>query len=156
MEGPEHTVSSKDHIICPGCKVGRLPAKLDSFSVPQCDSCGLTFERAMVNTLKQIFALKEVLGEHACEECWHPEMRRLSDGTFVRPACRSEVLPGSVSDDHYGQPLRDDLTRDSVLGIPKASALRRLYLWLTITSGAGRRRVQPGVDLESQRRWPGI
>jgi hypothetical protein len=47
----------------------------------------------MLATLRGISALPEVLGRHACEECGHPEMRRLPDDTFHCPACRSEVVP---------------------------------------------------------------
>jgi hypothetical protein len=47
----------------------------------------------MLETLKRIAALPDAQGGHACEECGHPEMRRLTDGVFHCPACRSEVLP---------------------------------------------------------------
>lgn len=43
-------------------------------------------------TLKQIVALPDALVKRACEECGHPEMRSLPDGTFHCPACRSEVV----------------------------------------------------------------
>ena len=45
--------------------------------------------------LKRIVALPEALGEHPYE-CGHPEMRRLPDGVFHCPACRSEMLPTSI------------------------------------------------------------
>ncbi len=51
----------------------------------------------MLGALRQIVALPDALGKHACEECGHPEMRRLPDGTFHCPACRSEVLPIDAS-----------------------------------------------------------
>ncbi len=47
----------------------------------------------MLGALRQIVALPDALGKHACEECGHPEMRRLPDGTFHCPACGSEVVP---------------------------------------------------------------
>jgi hypothetical protein len=46
----------------------------------------------MLEALRQITALPEALGSHACE-CGHPEMRRLPDGTFHCPSCGSEVGP---------------------------------------------------------------
>jgi len=53
----------------------------------------LGFDGAIVETLKQIVALADALGKHACEECGHPEMRLLPDKTFHCPGCGSEVLP---------------------------------------------------------------
>jgi hypothetical protein len=47
----------------------------------------------MLETLRRIPALPDALGSHACEECGHPEMRLLPDGTFHYPAYRSEVFP---------------------------------------------------------------
>jgi len=47
----------------------------------------------MLETLRSISALPDVLGKHACEECGHPEMRYLPDGVFHCPACGSEVVP---------------------------------------------------------------
>jgi uncharacterized Zn finger protein (UPF0148 family) len=52
---------------------------------------------AMLATLRGISALPDALGSYACEECGHPEMRLLPDGTFHCPACRSEVLPLEAS-----------------------------------------------------------
>ena len=56
-----------------------------------CDSCSGFLSGAMLQTLWQIDALPDALGSHACE-CGHPEMRRLPDGTYHCPACRSEIL----------------------------------------------------------------
>jgi hypothetical protein len=50
----------------------------------------------MLKSLRQITDLPDAMGTHACEECGHPEMRCLPDGTFHCPACRSEVLPFSA------------------------------------------------------------
>jgi ribosomal protein L37AE/L43A len=49
----------------------------------------------MLKTLVEILALPEALGTHACEECGHPQMRRLPDGIFHCPACHAEVTPFS-------------------------------------------------------------
>jgi hypothetical protein len=58
----------------------------------------------MLEALRQIVALPDALGAHACEECAHPEMRLLTDGTFHCPACRSEVFPVGAP----WSPLRPD------------------------------------------------
>jgi uncharacterized Zn finger protein (UPF0148 family) len=77
-------------LICPLCEAGKLqPSRQDS---ARCASCASPVSGAMLGALRQIVALPEALGKHACEECGHPEMRRLPDGTFHCPACRSEVL----------------------------------------------------------------
>jgi len=47
----------------------------------------------MLEALRQIVALPDALGTHACEGCGHPEMRLLPDGTFHCPACRPDVFP---------------------------------------------------------------
>jgi ribosomal protein L37AE/L43A len=47
----------------------------------------------MLKTLMEILALPEVLETHACEECGHPQRRRLPDGVFHCPACHAEVAP---------------------------------------------------------------
>src|SRR5215208_1320342 len=82
-------------LICPLCEAGKLkPSGQDS---ARCTSCASPVSGAMLGALRQIVALPDALGKHACEECGHPEMRRLSDGTFHCPACRSEVLPSDAS-----------------------------------------------------------
>jgi hypothetical protein len=43
--------------------------------------------------IRQIRTLPDAVGSHPCEECSHPEMRRLPDGVFHCFACGSEVLP---------------------------------------------------------------
>jgi hypothetical protein len=72
---PAQLTSRPDHLVCPVCGYGAL-----------CLGGGI------VGTLKQIVALPDAMGKHACE-CGHPEMRSLPDGTFHCPACRSEVVP---------------------------------------------------------------
>jgi hypothetical protein len=63
----------------------------------------------MLETLRSITALPDVLGKHACE-CGHPEMRRLPDGVFHCPACGSEVLPleasGEPEAEHHSEAYR--------------------------------------------------
>jgi ribosomal protein L37AE/L43A len=58
-----------------------------------CDSCGFSVEGALFRTLEQIATLPDAVGNHTCEECGHPEMRRLPDGVYHCPGCGSEVLP---------------------------------------------------------------
>ena len=59
----------------------------------RCLRCGL-FGGVFLKTLRQIRALPDAIGAHACE-CEHPEMRRLPGGVYSCPACGSEVLPVS-------------------------------------------------------------
>src|SRR3712207_7606299 len=78
-------------LICPLCEAGKLqPSGQDS---ARCASCAGPVSGAMLGALRQIVALPDALGKHACEECGHPEMRLLPDGTFHCPSCGSEVLP---------------------------------------------------------------
>ncbi len=78
-------------LVCPFCERGWLqPSGQDSV---HCDSCSGVLSGAMLQTFRQIAALPDVTGSHACEECGHPEMRLLPDGVFHCPACGSEVLP---------------------------------------------------------------
>ncbi len=97
---PSHTATTSrpGYLLCPVCGSGELlplagVVVAGSGLLAGCDSCGLAFNGAVVGTLKQIVALPDALGKHACEECAHPEMRCLPDGTFHCPACGSEVLP---------------------------------------------------------------
>ena len=90
--GCTKTIGSKlGHFVCPRCESGELQP--DAFYRSICNSCGCGFGGAVLRTLVQIVTLPEGLGEHACEECFHPEMRLLPDGAFHCPACGSEVLP---------------------------------------------------------------
>jgi ribosomal protein L37AE/L43A len=83
--------SRPDSLLCPLCEASELkPSGQDSV---RCASCAGTVSGAMLEALRQIVALPDALGKHACEECAHPEMRHLPDGTFHCPACGSEVLP---------------------------------------------------------------
>jgi hypothetical protein len=87
---PSCTTSRPGYLACPVCGSGELLSR--GSDLAGCDSCGLGFDGAIVGTLKQIVALPDTLGSHACE-CGHPEMRCLPDGTFHCPACGLEVLP---------------------------------------------------------------
>jgi len=92
------SVSRPHRLVCPACGYGALhPQGPLSRSAYYCQSCGCPFGGGTVGTLKQIAALPDALGKHACEECGHPEMRSLPDGTFYCPACRSEVVPSTES-----------------------------------------------------------
>ena len=89
MKGPSCTASGAHHIICPFCESGELVSLAQGFA--RCDSCGLPLLGSTLETLENIIGLTEVLGAHPCE-CGHPEMRKLPDGVFHCPVCRSEVL----------------------------------------------------------------
>jgi hypothetical protein len=82
--------SKPDSLVCPPCEVSKLrPSGRDSM---HCESCGGQMGGAMLEALRQITALPNALGVHACE-CGHPEMRLLPDGTYHCPSCSSEILP---------------------------------------------------------------
>jgi hypothetical protein len=59
----------------------------------RCASCKGSLDAELLATLRQIHTLPNALGSHPCEECGHPEMRKLPDGVFHCSACGSEVLP---------------------------------------------------------------
>jgi ribosomal protein L37AE/L43A len=83
--------SSPGHLVCPICESGTLEAQAPGLA--SCAFCERLFSGAVVRVVAQIVALPDAHGNHACEECYHPEMRRLPDGAFHCPACGSEVLP---------------------------------------------------------------
>jgi hypothetical protein len=87
--------SRPDSLVCPICEVGDL--YLSGRASVCCRSCGAFLEGKMLEALRQITALADALGTHACEECKHPEMRLLPDGARHCPACGSEVLPLKAS-----------------------------------------------------------
>ena len=76
--------------MCPACELGEQRTCGPERS--RCDSCARVLNGTVLETLRQIAALPEVIGTHSCE-CGHPEMRELSDGVLHCPACGSEVLP---------------------------------------------------------------
>jgi hypothetical protein len=82
-------VSKPGCFICPLCEAGQL--RLSGHDSAWCRSCLGLVSGATLGTLRQITALPDALGSHACE-CGHPEMRLLPDGTYYCPACGSEVL----------------------------------------------------------------
>jgi ribosomal protein L37AE/L43A len=77
-------------LVCPLCEVDKLKAR--GHSSASCASCGGIVSGATLEALRQIIALPDALGNHACE-CGHPEMRRLPDGVIHCSDCGSEVLP---------------------------------------------------------------
>ena len=78
-------------LVCPSCEVYGMLA-VGSMRA-RCPGCGFELEGEMMKTILEILALPEALGTHACEECEHPQMRRLPDGVFHCPACHAEVTP---------------------------------------------------------------
>ncbi len=85
------TLASRSHSIsCPICEAGELSS--GGHNRAQCMVCGYAPSRGVLDALRQIIALPDALGSHACEECGHPEMRPLPDGIFHCPGCGSEVL----------------------------------------------------------------
>lgn len=82
--------SGPESLLCPHCEASKLRSS-DRDSM-RCESCGERLGGAMLESLRRISTLPDCLGKHACEECGHPEMRHLPDGTFHCPACGSEVL----------------------------------------------------------------
>ena len=88
--------SKPDHLVCPTCGYAALRPRGPLSRSADCESCRCTYGDVTVGTLKQIAALPDAIGKHACE-CGHPEMRSLPDGTFHCPACRSEVVPTGSS-----------------------------------------------------------
>src|SRR5215207_84594 len=90
--------SRPDRLVCPVCGYGALRPRGSLSRSAECESCCCAFGGSTVGTLRQIAALPDALGKHACE-CGHPEMRSLPDGTFHCPACRSEVVstPNPIS-----------------------------------------------------------
>ena len=78
-------------IRCPFCEVYELEHLRDG-SV-RCASCEGSLDAELLSMIRQIRTLPDALGSHPCEECGHPEMRKLPDGVFHCSACGSEVLP---------------------------------------------------------------
>jgi ribosomal protein L37AE/L43A len=82
-------------LVCPHCEIGQL--HIVGHHSDRCEACGSSLSEAMLNALRQITALPDALGKHACEECGHPEMRLLPDRVFHCPSCGLEVLPVMAS-----------------------------------------------------------
>ena len=94
MRIPSGTASRPQRLACPFCESGELLSLGQGFA--RCDSCGMPLVGSALETLREIVGLPDTMGAHPCE-CGHPEMRRLPDGVFHCPACRSEVLPIQVA-----------------------------------------------------------
>jgi ribosomal protein L37AE/L43A len=88
---PSAPASGSHYLICPSCEAGKLSS--GGQGAVQCSLCDYAPSRSVLEALRQIIALPDALGSHACEECGHPEMRRLPDGVSHCPGCGSEVLP---------------------------------------------------------------
>src|SRR5919107_33940 len=108
------TASSRPgHLVCPACEGGELQPQANGLAA-SCALCDCLFSGAVLKVLERIAALPEAQGKHACEECYHPEMRSLPDGVFHCPACGSEVL----SIEKRVQSLRPSLLSKEVAGLP--------------------------------------
>jgi ribosomal protein L37AE/L43A len=84
---------SRSHsLICPNCEESEVRSGGYQNEV-RCPVCDYALSRGLLEALQHLTTLPEALGNHACEECGHPEMRRLPDGVFHCPGCGSEVLP---------------------------------------------------------------
>ena len=91
-------------LVCPFCQTGALrSSSQDSMRYRSCE--GL-ISGALLETLRQISALPDALGSHACEECAHPQMRLLPDGTYHCPSCGSEVVALEASREPMPQEYR--------------------------------------------------
>ena len=88
---PSAPASGSHSIICPSCEADRLLS--GGHNGVRCPLCGYAPSRSFLEALLQIIALPDAIGSHACEECGHPEMRRLPDGVSQCPGCGSEILP---------------------------------------------------------------
>jgi len=83
--------SRPSSLVCPFCEMGQL--RSSTHDSMRCQSCEGLISGELLKTLRQISALPDALGSHACEECAHPQMRLLPDSTYHCPSCGSEVLP---------------------------------------------------------------
>jgi DNA-directed RNA polymerase subunit RPC12/RpoP len=88
-------MASRPHsIFCPVGESSELSS--NGASMTRCDECGYALIKDVLEMVRQIAALPEVVGEHACDS-GHPQMRLLSDGVYRCPACGSEVLPSELT-----------------------------------------------------------
>jgi ribosomal protein L37AE/L43A len=85
------TLQKRIPLVCPACEIH--PMQAVGMMQARCSECGFTLGGEMLKTILGVLALPEVLGAHTCEECGHPQMRRLPDGVFHCPACCAEVTP---------------------------------------------------------------
>ncbi len=128
------TTAGSYSIRCPFCEVYDLEQPAGSNSV-RCTSCRRSLDAQLLATLLEIQTLPDAVGSHPCEECHHPEMRRLPNGVFHCPACGSEVLPayGSLESGWPGGVSEAYLSgwMDGLLGSPEKSFVdnRELARW---------------------------
>jgi hypothetical protein len=73
-------------IFCPVGESSELSS--NGASMTRCDECGYALIKDVLEMVRQIAALPEVVGEHACDS-GHPQMRLLpTASTGARPAAR--------------------------------------------------------------------
>ena len=77
-------------IDCPHC--GRGQVHPEDPTLTRCLACGRVPEAWVVTTLEEIASLPDATGSHTCEECGHPQMRCLPDGSFWCPGCGQDIL----------------------------------------------------------------
>jgi predicted RNA-binding Zn-ribbon protein involved in translation (DUF1610 family) len=71
-------MKANHQFICPSCGVHELqPYGRDSATCPQCGRLAWV----AMKTLREISALPDAIGTHACE-CGHTELRRLPDDVY--------------------------------------------------------------------------
>jgi ribosomal protein L37AE/L43A len=101
--------SRPESLVCPLCEAGQL--KTSGIGLMRRESCGGRLSGTMLETLRGICALPDALGKHACEECGHPQVRRLPDGTYHCPSCGSEVLRLEASGEPTPEEYRTEAYR---------------------------------------------
>src|SRR5215216_2577436 len=95
--GSHVTTSRPNHLVCPACGYGALCPQGPLSRSPDCEYCCCTFDGAIVETLKQIVALPDAMGKHACE-CGHPESALCpTKRSTAPPADRRWCLPNLTS-----------------------------------------------------------
>ena len=108
----ENAARDTSHLVCPFCQASELrPFGRNS---ARCDGCGRVLGGDLLGLLREIVALPDTCGRHACE-CGHPEMRLLPDGVYRCPACGSEVLPVSAAGISWIAPHRSEAYRQGWL-----------------------------------------
>lgn len=108
----ENTASNISPLTCPFCEASQL-ADFGRNSA-RCGACGGVLGGDFLDSLRQIVALPEPFGHHACE-CGHPEMRLLPDNVYRCPACGSEVLPLTANNVSWINPGRSEAYRQGWL-----------------------------------------
>ena len=81
------------NVVCPVCESGEL--RSNGTPMARCDECGCALSTDVLEIIRQIAALPDAVGDHACE-CGHPEMP-LPEGIYRCPACGSEILPSELT-----------------------------------------------------------